>query len=137
MEQNTLVTEDIINSFFQCLAAQDANGIADHFAQQIDWLVPGNTALPWVGHRSHRNQVAEYFRTMWSHFVPGKSTANVEKLIISGNDAIMFGTFTHTAASTGRSWNTPVAMHLEVADGKIVKLYLYEDTWAVSKAFYD
>jgi ketosteroid isomerase-like protein len=49
----------------------------------------------------------------------------------------MFGTFTHTAASTGRSWNTPVAMHLEVADGKIVKLYLYEDTWAVSKAFYD
>jgi hypothetical protein len=28
-------------------------------------------------------------------------------------------------------------MHLAVAGSKIVKLYLYEDTWTVSRAFFD
>jgi hypothetical protein len=51
---------------------------------------------------------------MWPHFEPDKSTASVEKLIVSGNDAVMFGTFSHTATGTGRSFTTPVAMHLEV-----------------------
>jgi hypothetical protein len=59
---------------------------------------------------------------MWPHFEPDKSTASVEKLIVSGNDAVMFGTFSHTAAGTGRSFTTPVAMHLEVKGDKIVRL---------------
>ncbi|MBD0256581.1 MAG: nuclear transport factor 2 family protein [Cytophagales bacterium] len=136
-EQTTANTQAIVNNFFGRLAARDPDGMASLFAEQIDWYVPGDTGLPWIGHRSHRTDVADYFRTMWPHFEPGKSTASVEKLIVSGNDAIMLGTFSHTAASTGRSWNTPVAMHLAVDGGKIVKLYLYEDTWAVSKAFFD
>jgi ketosteroid isomerase-like protein len=127
----------IVTSFLGQLAARDPDGMAGHFAEEIDWYVPGDTSLPWIGHRKHRADVAAFFRTMWPHFEPGKSTASVEKLIIADNDAIMLGTFTHTAASTGRSFTTPVAMHLAVTDGKIVRLYLYEDTWAVSKAFFD
>jgi hypothetical protein len=130
-------TQEIVTGFLGRLAARDPEGMAEHFAETIDWYVPGDTALPWIGHRSRRTDVADYFRTMWPHFAPGKSTASVEKLIVSGGDAVMLGTFTHTVASTGRSFTTPVAMHLAVADGKIVRLYLYEDTWAVSKAFAD
>jgi hypothetical protein len=130
-------TEEIVTGFFGRLAARDPDGMAEHFAQDIDWYVPGDPALPWIGRRARRADVANYFRTMWPHFEPGKSTASVEKLIVSGNDAVMLGTFSHTAAGTGRSFTTPVAMHLAVAGGKIVRLYLYEDTWAVSKAFFD
>jgi ketosteroid isomerase-like protein len=137
LERGSTRTEEIITGFFERLAARDPEGMGEYFAETIDWYVPGDTALPWIGHRSSRADVASYFRTMWPHFEPGKSTASVEKLVISGNDAVMLGTFTHTAVSTGRSWTTPVAMHLAVADGKIVRLYLYEDTWAVSKAFFD
>jgi hypothetical protein len=137
VEQNTQRTEEIVTGFFGRLAARDPEGMGEYFAEAIDWYVPGDTALPWIGHRSRRAEVADYFRTMWPHFEPDKSTASVEKLIVSGNDAVMLGTFTHTAASTGRSFTTPVAMHLAVEGDKIVKLYLYEDTWAVSKAFSD
>jgi hypothetical protein len=119
------------------LAARDPDGMGEYFAEDIDWYVPGDTALPWIGRRSRRADVAGYFRTMWPHFEPGKSTASVEKLIVSGDDAVMLGTFSHTAAGTGRSFTTPVAMHLTVEGEKIVKLYLYEDTWAVSKAFFN
>ncbi len=130
-------TGEVVTRFFGRLAARDPEGMAALFAEEIDWYVPGDTALPWIGRRSHRAAVADYFRTMWPHFEPGKSTAQVGKLVVSGGDAIMLGTFSHTAAGTGRSFTTPVAMHLAVAGGQIVRLYLYEDTWAVSKAFFD
>ena len=144
MEQHTLGpttpdterTQEIVARFFERLAARDPDGMAKLFAEKIDWHVPGDIALPWIGHRSHRAEVANYFRTMWPHFEPGKSTASIEKLIVMGNDAVMFGTFTHTAASTGRSFTTPVAMNLVIKGGKIVQLYLYEDTLAVSRAFF-
>ena len=129
-------TEAVVTDFFERLAARDPDGMAEHFADDIDWYVPGNPALPWTGRRSRRADVAAYFRIMWPQFEPGKSTASVEKLIVTGNDAVMLGTFSHVAAGTGRSFTTPVAMHLAVTDGKIVRLYLYEDTWAVSQAFF-
>jgi ketosteroid isomerase-like protein len=135
MENNPITPESVINRFLQNLGQQDADGIAACFADEIDWYVPGDPSLPWVGRRSRGAEVADYFRVMWPHFVPGKSTAQVEKLIMSGNDTMLLGTFSHTAERTGRSFSTPVAMHLVVENGKIVKLSLYEDTWAVAAAF--
>ena len=39
------------------------------------------------------------------------------------------------ARSTGRSYQMPVAMHFQVTDGEITKLYLYEDTLKVAQAY--
>ena len=136
MKRNESTTEKVISSYLQRLADRDADAIAALFAEEIDWHVAGNTALPWTGHRSHRSEIADYFRTMWPHFEPGKSMSTLDKLVIAGDDAVLFATFTHTAATTGRVFQTPVAMHLTVTDGKIVTMRLYEDTWAVSNAFF-
>ncbi len=87
VEQNTQRTEEIVTGFFGRLAARDPEGMGEYFAEAIDWYVPGDTTLPWIGHRSRRAEVADYFRTMWPHFESDKSTASVEKLIVSGNDA--------------------------------------------------
>lgn len=134
MSENAPPTAEVVANFLEKLNQQDADGIAACFAADIDWYVPGDASLPWVGRRSHQNQVAAYFRTMWLHYVPGQSSATLEKLITAGNDAMILGQFAHTVASNGRSLRSPVAMHLLVADGKIVKLHLYEDTLAVSRA---
>src|SRR5215213_4823105 len=99
VDENAVRTKEVVTSFLGRLAARDPDGMAGHFAEDIDWYVPGDTALPWIGHRSQRADVADYFRTLWPHFEPGKSTASVEKLIVSGSDAVMLGTFSHTAAS--------------------------------------
>ncbi len=137
MAQITATTEDVITSMFQRMAEGDVDGIAEHFAENIDWFVPGNTALPWVGHRSRRQEVADYFHTQWPHFEPGKSTTTIDKVVISGNDAVVLAHFQHILVSNGRTIKSPMAMHLVVAEGKIVQMHLYEDTWLVSKGFFD
>lgn len=136
MNRNERTTEDVVGGYLRRLADHDADAIAGLFADSIDWYVGGNAALPWTGARSHRSQVAEYFRTMWPHFVPGESTSTLQKLVISGDEAVVFAVFTHKAVSTGTTFQTPVAMHDTVNGGKIVAMHLYEDTWAVSNAFF-
>jgi uncharacterized protein len=135
--ENQKTTKEIMASFMDRLGEQDAEGIGELFADEIDWYVPGSETLPWTGPRSRREHVAEYFRTMWPAFVPGQSTATLDKIVIDGDDAVVFSSFTHTVARNGRRLTTPAALHLTIADGQIMRLHLYEDTLAVYQAFTD
>jgi uncharacterized protein len=135
--KNQKTTEELIASFMDRLGEQDAGGIGELFADEIDWYVPGSEALPWTGSRSRREHVAEYFRTMWPAYVPGQSTATVDKVVISGDDAVVFSRFSHTVAKNGKRLDNPAALHLTFADGQIVRMRLYEDTLAVHEAFDD
>jgi ketosteroid isomerase-like protein len=133
---NPTSAADVVERFLAALGKGDAAAIAALFADTIDWRVGGNIALPWTGTRGRRSDVPAYFASMWPHFVPGKSSSTVDQVIVAGDDAVIFGAFRHTARETGIAFETPVALHLVVIMGYIVKLHLYEDTWVVSNAFF-
>ncbi|MBK4346529.1 hypothetical protein [Lacisediminihabitans changchengi] len=57
-------TSEVVTQFLQRVGEQDADGIGNLFAEEIDWFVPGNPRLPWTGTRSKRAEVPTYFRTM-------------------------------------------------------------------------
>lgn len=140
---STIATEDqhmtireIIQSFLERLGRQDADAVAALFADDIDWYVPGTKALPWTGRRSKGAEVAEYLRTLWPNFVAGESTVDVDTVLVDGDDAVIFSTFQHTVKRNGRTLITPSAMRFHVANGKITKMQLYEDTAAVRDAFF-
>jgi ketosteroid isomerase-like protein len=117
------------------LADWDAEGVSELFAEEIDWYVPTAPALPWGGARAHRSEVRDFFETMWAHFDTDHSKLGLEQLLIDGEDAVALGSFSHVARTTGERFTTPVALHMRVKDGKVTRLYLYEDTYAVAKAF--
>jgi ketosteroid isomerase-like protein len=133
----SMTTAEIVNAFLQRLDAGDIDGVGELFAEEIDWYVPGGDHLPWAGPRSRRAQVPEFFHHLESECETGDSAVTLEKVLIDGDDAVVFGTFHRTFVSTGRSFDNPEAMHLAVADGKIVRMHLYEDTGMVRDAFVD
>ncbi|HET6859395.1 MAG TPA: nuclear transport factor 2 family protein [Streptomyces sp.] len=127
-------TRTTVDRFLSLLAAQDADGVAEVFAEQIDWFVPGAEHLPWTGPRTRREDVPVYFRTMWPHFVEGESETVIDQLLVDGPDAALFGRFSHTAKASGRRFSTPVALRISVHEGRIVRFHLFEDTLAVARA---
>jgi ketosteroid isomerase-like protein len=135
--KNQKATEERVANFLDRLGERDAEGIGQLFADDIDWFVSGSQSLPWTGARSRREEVAEYFHSMWPAFVSGQSTATLETVVIGGNDAVIFVTFGHTVAKNGKRFTTPAALHLTVEKGQIVRMHLYEDTLAVYDAFSD
>lgn len=128
-------TAETTNAFLERLGAQDAEGLGELFAEEIDWVVPGAPALPWIGKRSRKSEVPDYFRTLWAGLEPGKSVVSVETVLTDGEEAVIFAVFDHVAAPTGRTFHTDVAMRLTVSERKIVRMHLYEDTAAVAAAF--
>ncbi|MEV4539881.1 nuclear transport factor 2 family protein [Asanoa sp. NPDC049518] len=111
-------TEQVLDQFMERLAKQDADGLGELFADEIDWYVPGSDDLPWTGTRSRRAEVPEYFRTMWPAFVSGQSTAAERSVVIDGDNAALFSRFAHTVAAAGRRFETPVAFHFTSSAGK-------------------
>ena len=131
------IVKNLIDEFTRRLSLGDADGLSELFSTEIDWFVPGSKLLPWTGQRFKREDVSGYFKTMWPHFVPGKSESILESIVISGNEAVVFGRFKHSVASTGRSFETEVALHFTVRNEKIIRMHFYEDTKAVHNAFFD
>lgn len=135
MAADTETPRAVVEQFVERLGRQDAEGIQELFADQIDWYVPGSDTLPWTGRRTRRGDVASFFTTMWPHYVPGKSEVTLERFVVDETDVILLGTFTHMIASSGKEFTTPSAMHLVVEDGRIVRMHLYEDTLVIEQAF--
>jgi ketosteroid isomerase-like protein len=136
VEQHMTIRE-IIDAFLERLGRQEADGTAELFADDIDWYVPGAKTLPWTGRRSKRTDVAEYLRTLWANLVVSESTVDIETVLVEGDDAVVLSTFRHTVKRNGHTFTTPSAMRFHVANGKITKMHLYEDTAAVRDAFFD
>lgn len=127
---------ELADQFLQHVGSRDADGAGALFAERIDWYVGGNPALPWTGSRSNGSDVAVFLRTMWPNFKTGASTATLQQVLVEGDDAVIFASFVHVAEETGRRFETPVAIHMRANAGRLVLMHLYEDTWAVSDAFF-
>jgi uncharacterized protein len=125
---------ETVESFFRLLGEGDADRVAELFADEVDWLIPGNEDLPWIGRRTHRGQIPEVIKIIGTLHVPGKSEASIDKIVVDGSDAVALGRFAHTVKSTGTAYSMLVAFHLTVENGRIVRMNMYEDTYLVSKA---
>ncbi len=130
-----MTTKDVAEQFLQRLGAADADGLGALFSESIDWRVPGNPELPWTGTRSHQSDVPEYFRTLWAGLAAGESVVGFDRILVDGDDAVLLAHFSHVAAPTRKRFETDVAMRLTVIEDQIVRLHLYEDTFAVAQAY--
>ncbi|PRY14156.1 nuclear transport factor 2 family protein [Kineococcus rhizosphaerae] len=135
-DTTTPTTADVTRAFLERLGAQDADGLGELFADEVDWFVPGDPRVtPWTGRRSRRGEVPDYFHVLWAALEPGASTVSVEAVVTAGEDSAVFAVFDHVAAPTGRAFHTDVAVRLTVTGGKITRMHLHEDTAAVAAAF--
>jgi ketosteroid isomerase-like protein len=112
-------TRATVQEFFRRLGTWEADAVGELFADDVDWLVPGASSLPWVGRRARREEVPEHLTTMWSHFHTDQSTASIDRIVVEGEQAVGLGSFSHVANTTGRRSTTPVATHITVRQGCI------------------
>jgi uncharacterized protein len=131
----TETTRATLQELVSRLGRFEPNGVAELFAETVDWDVPGDERVPWTGARSRRDEVSAYFTTLWSVCDTTQTDNTVSQVLVDGADAVVFGVFSQTIRATGARFSTPVAVHVTVADGLITRLRIYEDSYAVSRAF--
>ncbi|WP_280268606.1 nuclear transport factor 2 family protein [Nocardia wallacei] len=126
-------TRTIAETFFRRARAGEFDLIAEMFADEVDWNVPGAAQVPWIGRRHTKAEAAEFFRQLPTYLQAEE--LSVEHLVVDGEQAVGLGNMRHRVRSTGELFASPFAFHLTVENGRITRYIAYEDSFALARAY--
>ena len=133
-----MTTRETVTELLGRIGEGDHDGVAEMFAEKIDWQLDwpeeGHPSVPWIRPRSGRDDVAEHFRLLAEYHVPELNGTSVTRILVDGDDAVVFGHLAQTVRATGTAYTSPFALHLTVENGLITRYHIYEDSLTVARA---
>ncbi|MFJ5043290.1 nuclear transport factor 2 family protein [Streptomyces sp. NPDC088719] len=130
-------TRAVVQDFLAARLAGDTARLTALFADEVDWLLAENPAVPWIRPRSTAAECAAQFTELMEHTVPEDARASVDAFLVDGADAVLTGHVSGTVRATGRSFEGPFALRLTVENGRITRHHLYENSLSIAEAVSD
>jgi ketosteroid isomerase-like protein len=127
-------TRAVVGEFLAARIAGDTGRLVELFADEVDWLLAENPAVPWIRPRSTAAECAAQFTELMEHTVPEDARASVDAFLVDGTDAVLTGHLSGTVRATGRSFQGPFALRLTVEGGRITRHHLYENSLSIARA---
>lgn len=124
-----------VQRLFPLLAEGKSAEAAALFADSVSFSVPHPPGVPWVPEVDSAEGMRTFFELLRTH-VQAKEF-DLRRVIADGDDVVLFGRMVSEVKKTGRDIDTAFALHTTVRDGRITRYHLYEDSYAVAKAYFD
>ncbi len=127
-------TPRAIASFVAALGAGvPAETLLAMFAESLAFEIPGDPkAFPWMGRSTGRAGVAHLLDGLRRLLVLEGFVVN--DILAGERRAVVLGDLASRVVATGKLIETPFAIVLTIADGKIAEFLMLEDSFAVSGA---
>lgn len=111
----------------------DIPALMELLADDIEWIIPGPTDLPWKGVRYGKPAVQEWFGLLFQNiefraFAP-------QQFITDGDTVVCLVHNETTMRRTGRSLSYTEAQIWRFRDNKLVRFQIFEDTAAIAAAY--
>jgi ketosteroid isomerase-like protein len=121
---------DVVLKYYCALSEHNIEKIMELFPEHIDWHVPGNKSIaPWLGTRTTRDQVQEFFELLW-HSTESVS-ATIDHIAVVENVVISSGSFATRMLKTKKVYQSLFFTEITIVQGLIVKYRLLEDTYGL------
>ncbi|MFI6207002.1 nuclear transport factor 2 family protein [Streptomyces sp. NPDC051041] len=127
-------TRAVVREFLAARMAGDTGRLVELFADEVDWLLAENPAVPWIRPRSTAAECAAQVTDLMEHTVPEDARASVDAFLVDGTDAVLTGHVSGTVRATGKHFEGPFALRLTVEDGRITRHHLYENSLSIAQA---
>jgi len=122
--------EAVVNRFLGALATRDLDTLLDLYAPDVDWDIAGNNDVaPWLGRRSSRAEVREFYELLWAAVEP--VSVEVEHIVYDGDHCVITGQLASRMLATGRLFESMFSAHIRVSNGMISRYRLQEDSWGL------
>ncbi|MGI5200579.1 nuclear transport factor 2 family protein [Spirillospora sp. CA-108201] len=105
------------------------------FADSVSFSIPHPPGIPWVPEVDSAEGMRKFFELLQSHVRTREF--DLRQVIAEGDDVVLVGRMVSEVEKTGREIDTAFALHATVRNGKITRYHLYEDSYAVAKAYFD
>ncbi|MEU2280745.1 nuclear transport factor 2 family protein [Streptomyces sp. NPDC013178] len=127
-------TRAVVQEFLAARLAGDVGRLVELFADEVDWQLAENPAVPWIRPRTTAAECAAQATELLEHTVPEDARASVDAFLVDGTDAVLTGHVSGTVRATGKSFEGPFALRLTVEDGRITRHHLYENSLSIAEA---
>ncbi|TQJ46375.1 hypothetical protein FBY34_5758 [Streptomyces sp. SLBN-115] len=124
-----------VQRLFPLLSKGRSAEAAALFADSVSFSIPHPPGIPWVPEVDSAQGMRTFFELLQTH-VQAKEF-DLRQIISEGDDVVLVGRMVSEVRRTGRDIDTAFALHATVRDGLITRYHLYEDTYAVAKAYFD
>ncbi len=126
---------ETVQRLFPLLAEGKSAEAAALFADSVSFSIPHPPGIPWVPVVDSAEGMRTFFELLRTH-VQTKEF-DLRQVIAEGDDVVFIGRMVSEVKKTGRDIDTAFALHATVRDGLITRYHLYEDSYAVAKAYFD
>ncbi len=127
-------TRAVVQQFLTARLTGDTGRLVELFADEVDWQLAENPAAPWIRPRSTAAECAAQVTELMEHTVPERARATIDTFLVEGTDAVLMGHISGTVRATGKTFEGPFALHLTVAEGRITRHRLYENSLSIAEA---
>ncbi|MEV6104103.1 nuclear transport factor 2 family protein [Streptomyces sp. NPDC051940] len=124
-----------VQRLFPLLAQGKTEEAAAMFADSVSFSIPHPPGIPWVPEVDSAAGMRTFFELLQTHVQPKE--IDVHHVIAEGDHVVFIGRLLSEVKKTGRDIDTAFVLHTTVVDGRITRYHLYEDTYAVARAYSD
>ena len=124
---------EFVQSLYRNFGAGDTAAVLRALSDDVEWVSPGVSKIPFAGTRHGKASVAEFF-TIMAEYQEAQSF-EVQGMIAQGDQVVAYGHYVWHVKTTGRGWEADFSHHWTVEGGKVARLQEYTDSAAAMAAF--
>lgn len=128
-----LSATEVVQSYFSAFAQGNTNQAIALLDDEVIWHIDGSPHVSTVGILQGAAQVRCWLENFPNHFKPREFV--ISELFEHNDSVVALGRFRHTVLSTGNTVGSDMVIHFKVANSKITRYQIFEDSALLGRAF--
>ena len=128
-----MTNTEIVQGMYVAFGRGDVAGVINALADDIEWVSPGPSVIPFAGRYRGRDEVMNFFQKLAANceLDPFMPTQYVEQ----GDTVVALGSYAGRAKASQTGFQSSWAMVFQLRGGKVTRFQEHFDTSAVEAAF--
>jgi ketosteroid isomerase-like protein len=101
----------------------------------VSFSIPHPPGIPWVPEVDSPEGIRTFFELLGTHVQP--KVLDLHQVISDGSEVVLIGRMGLRGKEVRPRQRHRLRLHTTVHDGRITGYHLYEDTYAVAKAYFE
>ena len=129
-EENRAIAQQLLAKLG---SGAEPDDVATLVSEDVSFEIPGDvTSFPWIGAKVGRQAFANFVRDQRELLV--SDLFRVDDILVGDTRAVVLGELSGTVKTSGKTVATYFAIILTIADGKVARFQLLENSFAASQA---
>jgi ketosteroid isomerase-like protein len=128
-----MTNTQIIKGMYEAFGRGDIAAVLNSLADDIEWVTPGPSTIPYAGRYRGRAEVAGHFQKLAENTELDPFT--IERYVEQDDVVVVLGSYTGRSKGLQKPFRSKWAMVFTLSGGKVTRFEEHMDTAAIASAY--